>query len=275
MEIIYGIKKGITSINYTEIMYYQNKSINIFNLSDTFFNDICHVYPGYENDIILEDRIEDFFLNYSVCEEGCIYKKFDNNYYTFTCECKIKNNINGKINEIKFEEPHIKTNNFEVLKCTNLVFSFENKINNIGFWIFTFALGGLVPLFLHFIITGIKPIEDLILNEMSEYGYIKTARKVDRNTSIKIRRIKGKKTTKKRRKTKLSEKGEKNEEYNNNYENNSNNSESQKNKKRKDFKKTKGKEINIINTSFPPQKSKSKKQNKRKSVIIKSISEKN
>ena len=170
VEVIYGMKKGINSINYTDVIYYQNSGINIFNLSDPFFNDICHAYPDYEDDIILEDRIKDIFLNYSVCEEGCTYKEFDNNYYTFTCQCKIKNSINEEINENNFEESQIRTNNLEILKCANLVFTSEDKINNIGFWIFTFALGGHVPLFFHFINTGIKPIEEFIFNEMSEYG---------------------------------------------------------------------------------------------------------
>ena len=297
IEVIYGMKKDISSINYSEIIYYQNNNINIFNLSDAFFNDICHVYPDYENDIILEDRIKDIFLNYSVCEEGCIYKEFDNNYYTFTCECKIKNDINKENTEIKFGESHINSNNFEVLKCFNLVFSSEDKINNVGFWIFTFILGGHVPLLFHFINTGIKPIEDFVFNEMSEYGYIKKEKKAKDNFSIKIRRINGRKRTKKRRKTKLNEKVEKNEDDNSD-ENNSNNLEEEKNeekegkikkKKEKDIlnnknnekgnKKIKGKGNN--NTSSPPPKNNSQKQinntrenikSKTKSVIIKNIS---
>ena len=110
IEVIYGIKKDIT-VEYDKIIYYQNLGINIFNLSDRFFNDICQIFPDFENDIILEDRIKDIFINLSVCEEGCTYKEFDNNYYTFTCECIIKDYINLNITNIKLEESHIKTNN--------------------------------------------------------------------------------------------------------------------------------------------------------------------
>ena len=83
------------------------------------FNDICHIYPNFEKDIILEDRIQNIFLNYSVCEEGCTYKYFDIDYYTFTCECKFKSSIITEFSEIKFESSNVKTNNFEVLKMFN------------------------------------------------------------------------------------------------------------------------------------------------------------
>ena len=89
IEVIYGIKKDIT-VEYDKIIFYQNLGINIFNLSDKFFNDICQIFPDFENDIILEDRIKDIFINLSVCEEGCTYKEFDTNYYTFTWEYNIK-----------------------------------------------------------------------------------------------------------------------------------------------------------------------------------------
>ena len=220
LEVIYGIKKDI-KVEYDKIIFYQNLGINIFNLSDKFFNDICQIFPDFDNDIILEDRIKDIFLNYSVCEEGCTYKEFDSNYYTFKCECSIKDSININITNITLEKSNTKTNNFEVLKCLNLVFSPDDKINNIGFWIFTFVLGGHVPILFHFINSGLKPIQEFITNEMSEFGYIKGQSPVKGNKklSAKIKGIRGKKGKKgkkdKKGKRKKNLKNNKNEENKN------------------------------------------------------------
>ena len=220
IEVIYGIKKGI-SIDYDKIIIYQNLGINVFNLSDIYFNEICQINSNDKKDIILEDRIKDIFLNYSVCENGCTYKSFDSSYYTFTCECGIKNNITTEIQQVKLASSDISTNNFQVLKCFNLVFSFEDKINNIGFYIFTFVLGGHLPLIFHYINTGIKPIEDFIMNEMSEYGYIKGNKNSKKNSIVKMKRNKkGKKGKKRNNNSKNNKKGEISKENDENKENN-------------------------------------------------------
>ena len=209
IEVIYGIKKDIT-IDYDKVISYQNLGVNIFNLSDIFFNDICQIYSDFEKDIILEDRIKDIFLNYSICEEGCTYKSFDGNYYTFKCECNIKNSINTEIIDIKLGSFDRSSNNFEVFKCINLVFSPDDKINNIGFWIFTFVLGGHVPLLFHYINTGIKPIEDYIISEMTEFGYIKDDKNNKKKTNVKNK--KNKKGMKGKKKRKISKKKKKDED---------------------------------------------------------------
>ena len=74
-------------------------------------------------------------------------------------------------------------------------FLLDDKINNIGFWIFTFVLGGHVPLLFHFINSGLKPIQEFITTEMSEFGYNKGENTVKGNQklSAKIKRILGKK----------------------------------------------------------------------------------
>ena len=214
IQVVYGIKKT-AEIKFDQISSYQDLGINVFNLSESFFNDICHIYPNFEKDIILEDRIQNIFLNYSVCEEGCTYKYFDIDYYTFTCECKFKSSIITEFSEIKFESSNVKTNNFEVLKCFNLVFSYKDKTNNIGFWIFTFSLGGHVPLLFHFISTGINPIKDYILNEMKENGYLKDE-KDNENNSSKSNNNKEDKNGKKNKKKNKVNNIKKYKKYNNN-----------------------------------------------------------
>lgn len=176
VEIIYKIKETLP-INYTTIASFRDLGIDLFNISDIFFNDICRIYPDFENDIIIEDRLKDLYQNYSLCEEGCTYKGIDTNYRTVTCECNIKGNISMKIYDIKLNYFQISTNNLEIIKCYKLVFSSDDKINNIGFWIFTFILGAHVPLWFYYVNKGIISINDYIFNEMTKYGYLKKTKK--------------------------------------------------------------------------------------------------
>ena len=266
MEVIYGIKKDAT-IDFEHIISYQEKGINVFNLSDPFFNDICQIHSEYENDIILEDRIKDIFLNYSVCEEGCTYKEFDKNYYTFICECNIKTDINKEISENKLEKIDIKTNNLQVLKCYNLVFASDDKINNIGFWIFTFVLGGHVPLIFHFINTGIKPIQDFIFNEMYEYGYTKDNINNKKNDTVKSKRMKQKRTLKKKKSKKTNNENNENQDNNEKNNNTEDNEENENEKEEKKIEenneieneKQDNNNINNNNHASPPSRKNNKK----------------
>ena len=187
IEIIYSIKQ-ISTLDYNQISSYKDMGINIFNLSDPFFNDICKVFPDFENDIILEDRIKDIYQNYSVCEEGCTYIDIDIDFRTVTCECDVKTNISIEIPEIILKKSDKNTNNLDAFKCYNLIFSSDDKINNIGFWIFTFVLGGHVPLWFHYINAGINVIYDYIIEEMKEYGYHKKDINGKRKSILKKRR---------------------------------------------------------------------------------------
>ena len=92
---------------------------------------------------------------------------------TILCECRVKENISTTMKPINLVRVEGSSTNFDVIKCYNLVFSLEGKINNIGFWI----LGILV--LLHFLFLfyyfnkGVIPVKEYIFNEMKKYGYIK------------------------------------------------------------------------------------------------------
>ena len=54
-----------------------------------------------------------------------------------TCDCKVKENLTTNINDIEVDlwnyEHIYKSSYFKITKCYNLIFSFKDKINNIGF----------------------------------------------------------------------------------------------------------------------------------------------
>ena len=172
INIFYGIKNN-SNLDVTLINSFKDNGINIFNISDDFFNDVCYPYTDNGKDIILEDRIKDIYQNFTLCEEGCSFEDIDIFNMLIACQCSIKENMTTIIKEIKEEAAEkISSLNFEIAKCYNLAFSMEGKMNNIGFWILSFCFLLHIIFLIIYSCNGIKPVKDYIFNEMTKYGYI-------------------------------------------------------------------------------------------------------
>ena len=191
IKVYYSIKDN-SFIDFSSVASFQDSGIDIFNINDSFFNDICHPYSNGEDDLILKDRIKDIYLNYSLCEQGCTYNEVDLDYMTISCDCQVKDNISTVVSPLNLDQIIETPSNFEVIKCYNLVFSWDGKLKNFGFWIFLILILAQGPLLLYYFSKGIKSIRTYVLNEMIEYGYIKD----NKNKKIKVAkksRKKGKK----------------------------------------------------------------------------------
>ena len=170
-------------------------NIDIFNINDLFFNDICYAYSESNNDIILEDRIKDIYQNYSLCNKGCTYNGIDLLKKIISCNCKVKSNISEKettLNIKKFDEINIDSN-FGLIKCYKKVFSLKDKFNNYGFWIFSVLSMIQFSLISIILYKGINPIKEFIINEMKIYGYIEMP-KLNKNDVLNMNRKNNKKT---------------------------------------------------------------------------------
>jgi hypothetical protein len=157
IKIYYGINNS-SLLNLDTISKYADLGIDILNINDSFFNDICYPYSEEGSDIILKDRVNDFYQNYSICDSGCDYENIDTENLTITCNCLVKTEIKTEIelpnyNEIVFDI--LQKSTFGVVKCYNLVFNL-NKKNNIGFWIFLFFLIIHLPFIIHFLYMDIN-----------------------------------------------------------------------------------------------------------------------
>ena len=102
---------------------------------------LCFSYSYSENDVVLEDRIKDFYQNYSLCDDGCTYNDINIEYMTITCDCDVKTNLTTtqKVINLKQITDVDKSSIFEIIRFYNLVFSLKNKLNNIlafGFFYF-------------------------------------------------------------------------------------------------------------------------------------------
>ena len=124
--------------------------------------------------MILKDRVSDIYQNYSVCENNCKYNKINLTDNIVSCNCSVKINA-----DTEFEKPKLATiirdsftdSNLGVMKCFNLVFNFKNKINNIGFCIFTVLVIFHIPLFIYYFIFNISSIRTYIFSEMKKFHY--------------------------------------------------------------------------------------------------------
>ena len=175
IQIYYAIKEDmLINIDVETINSLKNKGVDVFNINDSFFWDVCQPYSSDKgNDLILEDRIKDLYQNYSLCEEGCTYNDLSLENMTILCDCKIKENITTVVSEINLDKiKYETTSNFDIIKCYDIIFKFKLKITNIGFWIFTILLILHFPLIFYYFYTGVEPVYNFVINQMIIYGYM-------------------------------------------------------------------------------------------------------
>ena len=191
-QIHYAIKNN-NKLNIESITNFKEKGIDIFNLKDKFFTDLCYSYSDSNNDMTIEDRIKYLYQNYSLCEKGCTYNNLDIENMNIACTCKMQGNANESLlnmTPLVYEQPKEASffdSNIGVVKCYGLVFSVNNKLNNIGFFIFSTIFLFYIIFIICFCINGIKPVKDYLSNEMIKNGYsnkiknIKTQRIIKKN----------------------------------------------------------------------------------------------
>ena len=127
---------------------FSEQGIDVFNVNDEFFNDICHKYDNLgDKDIILTDRRNEIYQNATFCQEGCIYIGINYELNAENCICNSytlqKNNItnnNSSVKASKFDEltktfiSSLLSFNINVLKCYKLTIDIKILIHNIGFY---------------------------------------------------------------------------------------------------------------------------------------------
>ena len=118
---------------------YQNfldQGYDPFDLNDKFYREICTPYTSENGtDVLLDDREEYVFstvINESACMGNCQYSSYslDNKYVK--CECEVNNTfVTLDIKHISGENIYLsflstlKSTNYKVMRCYNLVFNFK------------------------------------------------------------------------------------------------------------------------------------------------------
>ena len=176
IKINYKIKDN-SPLNTTMVLNFANMGVDILNINDPFFNDICFVYSINNLDVILKDRVKYIYQNYSFCDSDCTYENINLEKNIISCSCSINHLDNIQKNDaimLIFKEKILSTlqkSTFGVIKCYKLVFT-KSKLRNIGFWAFCTGLILRFIIATNYFINGISPIKKYITEEMIKYHYI-------------------------------------------------------------------------------------------------------
>ena len=180
---------------------YAKKGIDVFNASDSFFNDLCNPYDDKDNkDIIIIDRRNDVYQNVTFCQIGCSYIGVDYDLVTANCLCNtnsIQDIFNNITNDDKMKQDEsinfktlsriFKSNlfvfNFGVLYCYNLIFNFNILKRNIGFYFFIIMLIIQIILFIIHLNKKLNPIKTY----MTSFKVLKKNDKKKDNTKKKVK----------------------------------------------------------------------------------------
>ena len=175
--IFINIYTPITLKESTDSLFQRmsNSGYDLFNLNDSFYNDICSTYTTQDGtDLTLLDRkkiIYDKNTNISMCQEGCILLNYNATLKKANCDCKVQTeDTNTNIEEINFNKKDmvssfyktLANSNFLVLKCYKLVFSKKGQIHNIGSLIMSIMAFIFIILFIIILVKGRDKINNFI-----------------------------------------------------------------------------------------------------------------
>ena len=139
-----------------DIVEFFNMGINVFNITEPFFNDLCIHYERNKADYVLEDRIEFFYQNYSLCNSSCNLSQIYMENYSYSCVCwpEVEEDSSHHKKEHSMElDEHFSLeglsqemgdifieSNLEVIKCFFTILKDKVILNNYGFVITTLLL---------------------------------------------------------------------------------------------------------------------------------------
>ena len=143
------VKETLTAVldkNSTEVYQAQNslmsQGINIFDLNDPFYTDLCYDFENpMKKDIPLNERIKTLYPDVELCEEGCKIKEVNLEDMTSTCDCMFNDLSNSNvmkenpIMDSAFGEVFdmLSNSNIQVFKCFKNIFTHFSR--SIGGWI--------------------------------------------------------------------------------------------------------------------------------------------
>ena len=152
-----------------------NSGYNLFNSSDSFYNDICSTYTTENGtDITLLDRknlIYDNTKDIFLCQEGCEFLLYNETTKKSKCDCEVQNKLTiFDIKNITFDKEFIenfilsslKNSNFQVIKCFKLLFSREGLSNNLGSYILLAIIFILIISMIFYFIKGSTKLNEYI-----------------------------------------------------------------------------------------------------------------
>jgi len=130
-----------SDVDLNSALFLAKQNINIFNISDEFYTDICYHFESPNGkDVPLGDRIKTYFPNITLCDSQCTCKGVNLTTMESICECKFSSLMNNQLieenilisNAIEEIFDLLRSSNLLVLKCYKDVFKKEYIIKGYG-----------------------------------------------------------------------------------------------------------------------------------------------
>ena len=136
-------------INFELGFLLSRNGIDIYNSDDDFFNNICNIKEVNNTNVILADRRDFIYQNYTLCGKGCSYEKVDYDNEQSVCNCLV--HLDSNDNDIyKYSSQVLTTSfsnniiplNMDMVKCFSTIFIWENLRSNYAFWTMSMVILG-------------------------------------------------------------------------------------------------------------------------------------
>ena len=130
-----------SDVDMDSVLYLTQQNIDIFNLSDSFYTDICYHFDSPNGkDVPLQDRIKSYYPNITLCDSGCTSKGVNLTTMESICECKFNDIMNNELIEgnaliqsaLGEVTDLLSSSNLLVLKCYEDVFKKEFILKGSG-----------------------------------------------------------------------------------------------------------------------------------------------
>ena len=163
IKIEIPIKTNTTSdINLTNIEKFIGNGIDITDINDSFFNNLCIPFDFDESNGMPFNERTSLYINVSLCMDGCSF--YDMNNVTIYCYCNSTSREKEQEKGTKHFVKSIYNNNFFTIRCYKLVFDNKRIRKNLGFWLyFCFFIFQLINLIYFILKYWINPIINYLL----------------------------------------------------------------------------------------------------------------
>ena len=181
-----------SAVDLNSVLFLTKQDINIFDLSDDFYTDICYQYESPNGkDIPVKERIHIYYPNMTLCESGCTTKGINLTSMESICLCYFSAILNNEYvesnalieNSIQEVTDIFSNSNLDVLKCFKDVFKIELIKKGIGGFIIITIFIFEIIFSMIFLFYNMDQIRNYIY-DISEQ-YIKLIGK--QNTNMKLR----------------------------------------------------------------------------------------
>ena len=160
------------NIDYESLVFLTDQGVDVFDSSGAFYTDICYDFDSpIDRDITLEDRLETYFPNISLCDSGCQSKGVNLTTMKAICSCTFNDISNaGLVSDIEYFNEIldiISSSNIQVLKCAK--FMFKKFSSSVGGYLMIFCMIIVAILGLVFYFKDLEIVQKYIINKTTAY----------------------------------------------------------------------------------------------------------